>query len=320
MTGRVLLERGAGASIVAALALACGVLLVANRADAGPNGGAMVVFESGGDLYAVAPSGGRTVRLTATKPKEYGQVVSPDGRSVAFLRDGGISTMKLDGSGKRIVTRGNDRSPTWSPDGKTLYFSRSGRQRFGNPRRRYPAAWILSVSASGGAVHQVMRSDTKDGDCQHDPAVSPGGGRIAYTDWDACEGGTSSPRLRVVDLAGKPTDDLAKLGRNGFYPNPEHSCPAWSPDGRQLAFFHQRTLSVANRDGSGEHRIVPDHLAGSSLTYERPAWSPDGKWIAFTRNYTTLFVVHPDGTGLKVLRRTHGNQSPGLAGWLSRLP
>lgn len=31
-----------------------------------------------------------------------------------------------------------------------------------------------------------------------DPAVSPDGTRIAFSDWDACEGGTSSPRGSVA--------------------------------------------------------------------------------------------------------------------------
>lgn len=31
-------------------------------------------------------------------------------------------------------------------------------------------------------------------------------------------------------------------------------------------------------------------------------WSPNGRWIAFARNSPTgLFVVHPDGTGLKAI-------------------
>lgn len=304
-----------GASLVAALA--CGALLVANRADAGPSTAAMVVFEFGGDLYAIAPTGGRTVRLTATKPEELEPAVSPDGRSVAFVRGDrtGISTMRLDGSGKRILTRGDDSEPAWSPDGGRVYFSRYGHHG------RWPASWIFSVAASGGGVRQLIPVRRKDGDCERTAAVSPDGAPVAYTDWDACEGGTSSPRLRVVDLSGAPTNDLAKLRRNGFYPNPEHSCPAWSPDGRQLAFFHNATLSVANRDGSGERRVVPDSLT-TSLTYECPAWSPDGKWIAFTRDarVLTLFVVRPDGTGLRTLHRTRGDVQPSLAGWLSRLP
>lgn len=67
---------------------------------------------------------------------------------------------------------------------------------------------------------------------------------------------------------------------------------------------------------------MPESLAGGDLTYERPAWSPDGTWIAFTRyvNGVRLFVVHPDGTGLRMLQRTRGDAQPSLAGWLSRLP
>ena len=96
----------------------------------------------------IAPNGGHPVRLTETKLNELQPAVSPTGdRSPSFGDDGGISTMKLDGSGKRIATRGGDFEPNWSPDARTPYFSRSGRQG------RWPAAWIFSVSSERGAVH-----------------------------------------------------------------------------------------------------------------------------------------------------------------------
>jgi Tol biopolymer transport system component len=57
--------------------------------------------------------------------------VSPDGKTVAFLRneDGGtnIGLMNLDGTEVRYLTNNNDGtlyySPNWSPDGKTIVFS-----------------------------------------------------------------------------------------------------------------------------------------------------------------------------------------------------
>jgi TolB protein len=57
--------------------------------------------------------------------------------------------------------------------------------------------------------------------------------------------------------------------------------PAWSPDGRQMAFFSNREgtnkLFVMNWDGTGI-RLVPTGVLGP---YPAPAWSPDGQWIAY---------------------------------------
>lgn len=65
---------------------------------------------------------------------------------------------------------------------------------------------------------------------------------------------------------------------------PNNSRPAWSPNGKQIAFealthFHiYRQIYLINTDGSGLTRLT------SGLTnHTNPVWSPDGKQIAFWR-------------------------------------
>jgi TolB protein len=69
--------------------------------------------------------------------------------------------------------------------------------------------------------------------------------------------------------------------------------PAWSPDGRRLAFVRVRggrsDIYVVNRDGSGlrrlAHAITFRPMPGSSSGFAaNPAWSPDGQKIAFMSN------------------------------------
>jgi Tol biopolymer transport system component len=237
-----------------------------------------VLFEKGGDLFAASVDGSRVVPLTTTPAFEFDPAVSPDGRTIAFsrqrARDEGISTMSIDGSHRSVVTHGPDISPSWSGDGRTIYFIRLRTYSSGAS-----CGSIFGVSLTEGRTRRVTNT-AATGHSHHDPAVSPDGRRIAFSDWDACEGGTSSPRLRVVDTHGGQTPDLAKLRHNGYFPDPEHSSPAWSPDGKRLAFLKNTDLTIANRDGSGEHRVA---RGGHTLVYEPPAWSPDGRWIAFER-------------------------------------
>ena len=62
--------------------------------------------------------------------------------------------------------------------------------------------------------------------------------------------------------------------------------PAWSPDGRKIAFQSKSTsrngnreIYVMNADGSGKRNLTRNPAQDSS-----PSWSPDGRRIAFVSN------------------------------------
>jgi Tol biopolymer transport system component len=85
--------------------------------------------------------------------------------------------------------------------------------------------------------------------------------------------------------------------------------PTWAPDGESLAFVRflggvETGLPIINRDGTGEIELT-DPRPGADRD-EFPERSADGRHIVFTRtnlagvDYTaTLWVVRPDGTGLR---------------------
>ena len=279
-------------------------------APSGPAGPGKVVVEQRGYLVAIPLDGSHHVRLAKLPGDD--PAISRAGSRVAFAADSGISIMRIDGSHIRPVTHGDDGSPSWSADGQRLYFVRYFTS--------HECGSIFSVAVSGGTVGRIGDPSKVVAPghfhSYQDPAVSPDGTRIAFSDWAGCAdaGGFVSPRLRVVDLKGRPTDDLGELARNGFYPDPEHSGPAWSPDGTELAYRHNSDLAVANRDGSDERILIH----GGSSIYEAPVWSPDGAWIAFTRGTDSAVniveVVHPNGSSRRVI--AHANHWPAIAGWL----
>ena len=92
---------------------------------------------------------------------------------------------------------------------------------------------------------------------------------------------------------------------------------ALSPDGRTLAFVSTRQTGTANVWLLDLARHEYTDLTKSPGGNFRPSWSPDGQWIAFSSGRdtkpgratpswellqsTAIYIVHPDGSGLRRL-------------------
>jgi len=71
--------------------------------------------------------------------------------------------------------------------------------------------------------------------------------------------------------------------------------PAWSPDGKHIAYFSDRSgeyeLYLCSGDGKGKERKITNLGSGYPFL---PAWSPDNKHIAFGDKTGSLFVLDLD--------------------------
>ena len=273
-----------------------------------------LVFVRGGNVFRMYVDGSETVQLTTTAVKETSPAVSPDKLHIAYGRGGDeLWTMDTQGNGQRKVVGARPRfvrnattgSPAWSTDGLSVFFDRASRTPNGI------CGSIFRVATTGGGVQKRVTAGIVKGRLETSPAVSPDG-RIALSAGECGLPGIGTT-IAVVDTAGRPTQDLRKLGRT-----PGLSLgPAWAPDGRRIAFAvydvnksKRSAVYVVNRDGSGLRRITQWTLATG-----QPAWSPDGEWIAFNKE-GGLFLVRPDGSGLQQLPGTKtGDVSPA---WLAR--
>jgi TolB protein len=165
---------------------------------------------------------------------------SPDGTKLAFMssRDGNpeIYYMNRDGSGLRRVTNSPtiDVTPTWSPTGQQIAFvsDRTGR----------PQIYVVNIDGSG--INKI----TNETACDR-PTWSPAPfNEIAYT---SQSGGGHD--IRVYEFATGQTRTITDgTGSN--------ESPAFSPNGRHIAFSSDRTgreqIYVIDRDGKNLRQIT----------------------------------------------------------------
>ncbi|MDL2354576.1 MAG: PDZ domain-containing protein [Pseudomonadota bacterium] len=108
-------------------------------------------------------------------------------------------------------------------------------------------------------------------------SISPSGVRVAF-----------EFRGEIVTMPADKGDVRNLTQTTGIH---ERS-PAWSPDGRSVAYFSdaagEYALHIRAQDGKGEPRKYK--LAGAGF-YDNPVWSPDSKKLAYTDNAWTLYVL-----------------------------
>jgi Tol biopolymer transport system component len=80
--------------------------------------------------------------------------------------------------------------------------------------------------------------------------------------------------------------------------------PAWSPDGKRVAYMSHDGIHVIAKDGTGDQWVPNSNYLGYGL-----AWSPDGQSLALAtldQGHFDIVKTAPDGTGRVNLTRSPG--------------
>ena len=243
-------------------------------------------------VFAVAPASGRLRLLPAA-----GDTPSwaADGTILTSVHLGGISDLhvaRVDGSGRAALTATGDAetTSTWSPDGRRIAYAFQDSQRDD----------IRVMAASGKGPGRFAPNPAPD----VDPDWSPDGRRIVYMSYRGKNrmpvGFTRDSEIVVASFGGAQVDV-------SHHPDDDAE-PAWSPDGRRIAFarFPAGTVRfphggraggdiwVMNADGTGQRRLT--RHPGND---ESPSWSADGRQIVFASarggGRLRLWVMDADG-------------------------
>ena len=260
------------------------------------------VFGPANGAGDVPPEALQAVPLTSYPGSEFSSSFSPDGNQVAFCWDGENQDnldiyVKMIGSETplRLTTApARDLSPAWSANGRTIAFL-----------RRLPGgrAAALLIPAIGGPERLVAEiSDPTE--------VTVGGDLSSNLAW------APNDRELVVAERSSPGDPFAlfllstESGEKRRLTSPPAKSlgdfgPAFSPDGRSLAFVRALRflvsdiylLDLADLTRKGE----PKRLTLQNLPSWSPTWTPDGREIVYTIGRfvesSSLWRVSVSGSG-----------------------
>ena len=234
-------------------------------------------------------------QLTAGAGWQAEPSVAPDGSLVAYTSNesGNADIWLLDmngGSAARLTDDPKvDRSPDWFPDGSALAFV--------SDRGGKPSIW--KVSRLGGAPSLIVED-------AEDPAVSPDGLSVAFVRLDA----SGFYRIHVAPFASPDSVNVLTTEQTGLW---HHRKPAWSPDGRTIAYYAARDLWAVPVHGGAAQPLTTVDAAE-----KEPVWSPDGKFIYFSSNREgTRALWRIPASGGAAIRLT-GGQGPERQPSLSR--
>lgn len=184
------------------------------------------------DVVADAAS---SVEKLNVKPKNA--VVSPDGKSVAFISRGDVFVTSVEYPTTVQVTRtpAAERHLSWGADNRTLYYTseRSGRKNIyrATLSRSVEPDFVNATSVREEPVFNVKRpAALTDATPEYShPIVSPDGKKLAFI--------SNRNEINVMDIA---THKVTKLTSGETYPGQDDEMVAvWSPDSRWLAIEMQ---------------------------------------------------------------------------------
>jgi TolB protein len=259
-------------------------------ASTGAFGPGRIAYAVNGTVWTVDTDGSDPARVTSPA---YSPAWSPDHKAIAYAdadSPGGVlHVVTADDNYPLSTGVAKDSQPAWSADGKQIAFARVDTSQ----PTEYSEIWLVNRDGTN------MRPLTHMACFNRDPSWSPDGKKLVF--WSSSDHCTPGPgqgnyELYTINADGTGLKRLLTATNSG--------APAWSPDGKTIAFAGDN----CNHDGSGAgfeicvitnldpttaHRIT--NLSGDQAD---PAWSPDGKSLAFV-NGGAIWTMKSDGSSPK---------------------
>ncbi|HVH69110.1 MAG TPA: hypothetical protein VM716_14670 [Gemmatimonadales bacterium] len=264
-----------------------------------------VLFVMDGKVYSIDQDGADQRMVSSSDHQAMSPAWASDGRRFAYMefwQGHGRLFVQDVASGKRtpVATTGQalDFTPAFSPDGKTLAFSRATEE----------GTDIYTVNVKDGCCLQRLTVGRFYDNLS--PTYSPDGQRIAFVSTRS-----GLPQIYVMAADGTDPQLFAPFdyGATG-----SSNAPEWSPDGQAVAFHRDvgGTLQVFVLDV----RTRAVRQLTSVGRNEDPTWAPDSRHMAFVSDrsgYRQLWIIDLETGRIRPLLQKSGARLPA---WSPRLP
>ena len=264
-----------------------------------------ILFVMDGRVYMIDQDGADRQLVSSSDHQAMSPAWAPDGRRFAYMEfsagHGQLFVQPL-GSGKRqpVVTTGQalDFTPAFSPDGKTLAFSRATEE----------GTDIYTVDIKDNCCLQRLTVGRFSDNLS--PTYSPDGQRIAFV--------STRPGLPQIYVMAADGTDQQLFAPFDYGVTGSSNAPDWSPDGQSVAFHRDvaGTLQVFVLDV----RTRAVRQLTSLGRNEDPTWAPDSRHLAFVSDrsgYRQLWIIDLETGRIRPLLQQSGARLPA---WSPRLP
>lgn len=244
----------------------------------------------------------------------------PEGRrpnvkgTILFARDRNIWAASGQGI-NQLTSNRSDSAPTWSHNGKHIYFVRTRIED--TTKARLPGKYtfqvgnIVRINANGGdrkRVYESLINQPSGKWFSHvlQPDISPDGRTLALVS----DGPDGEGDVVLHTLLVKPGNKLRPTKTRSVQ-GLGHNDPEWSPDGKRIAFTQNQSRGTIGAPVITIYRCKSKKkcewgkVSQLKANYAKPSWSPDSTWLAAEKTTGT-------GRDIVIVSAKRGDELAGL--------